>query len=100
MTVVTLFGLKNQRALAFQGCASVNILCWNLLAAPGIHNRTPGCVLTQTRHSAKSHRDQENCEHGNRYELTDFLTLYGEERKRQQHNKPDCWTDQQYRRLS
>src|SRR5207245_2901915 len=80
MTVVTLLGLKNQRTLAFQGCASVNILWRNRLAAPCVHDRAPGRVLAQMRHSTESHRDQENREHGNRSACPALLTFAREER--------------------
>src|ERR1700686_260434 len=99
MTVVTLLSLKNERACAPQGRTSVDILWWNRLAAPCVHHRTPRCVLAQMRHGAESHRDQENREHCNRSALPAFLTFSGEEGKRQQNHKPDCWTNQQYRRF-
>src|SRR6202140_5682430 len=51
------------------------------------------------RHSAESHRDQENCEHGNRSAPPAFLTFSGDERKRQKHDDSDGGTDQQYRCL-
>src|ERR1700686_3171400 len=51
------------------------------------------------RHSAESHRDQENCEHGNRSAPPAFLTFSGDERKREKHDDSDRRTDQQYRCL-
>src|SRR5260370_6795116 len=99
MAVVTLLGLKDERTLAFQGCASMHILWGNRLTAPRMHDRTPGCVLTQMRHSAESDRDQENCEHGNRSAPPALLTFSGDEWKRQKHDDSNRRTDQQYRCL-
>src|ERR1700693_5961462 len=51
------------------------------------------------RHSAESHRDHENCQHGDRSAPPAFLTFSGEEWKRQKHDDSDGGTDQQYRCL-
>ena len=65
----------NERALAFQSGASVQILEWNRLAAPGIHHRAPRCVLTEMSERTESYCDQQNREDSNRPALPTLLAF-------------------------
>src|SRR6266852_2722209 len=94
MTVVTLFGLKNECTMALQCRPAPQQFSRNRLAAPGIHHRTPGRVLTQVCQSAEGYCDQQNREHSNWPALPALLAFTRYKRKGQQDNDSDGRTSQ------
>src|SRR5216684_3319571 len=99
MTVVTLLGLENERAVTLQCRPAMQEFNRDRLTAPGIHHRAPRCVLSQMSQSTEAYGDQQNREHGNWSAPPALLTFACYKWKRQQDNDSDGGTNQQDGRL-
>src|SRR5438309_1408397 len=65
VAVVTLLGLKDQRALAFQSRVLHQVFRWNGFTAPCVHHWTPGRVASELRE--RSDRDSRQHNDKNRH---------------------------------
>src|SRR5262249_37264650 len=89
MAVVTLLGLKDERALVLQRSTIFQILGGNRLAAPRVHYGTPGRVLSQVCQGAKRYRCHQDHKNGNGPAFPTLLALTGKERQHQEDNNAD-----------
>src|SRR5262245_16876937 len=60
MTVATLFGLKNQRALSLERACAVQKSLWDRITAPSIHVWTPGREFCKMSEGTERDCDQQH----------------------------------------
>src|ERR1700686_4483847 len=78
VTVMTLLGLKNERALSLEGSPVLQEPGRDGITAPGVHVRTPWGISREMREGCECHGDKQNGENCNRSPAPTFLSLAGQ----------------------
>jgi len=99
MAVVALLELKDERALTHERRAILQEHGGNGIAAPGVHDGTPGSVTSKIGESAENDGDEKNGENGDGTTAPTFFTFTENKRQKQECKNGDDRTDEKSRRL-